>query len=126
LRAAPRRQRAEPASILPDGVFATGDGCTMLSQAGPPDDIDATDFFVLSDGELTGMDLACHFTDAEPKSGGNEKAWVVKASCESGSPTVPATFTIEDAGGGLFHITMESEGETDDLGEFAPCQSVAE
>jgi hypothetical protein len=117
---------AEPSSILPDGVFATGDGCTMLSQAGAADDIDATDFFVLSNGELTGMDLACHFTDAEPKSGGNEKAWVVKASCESGSPTVPATFTIEDAGGGLFHITMESEGETDDLGEFAPCQSVAE
>ncbi len=117
---------AEPASILPDGVFATGDGCTMLSQAGAADDIDATDFFVLSNGELTGMDLACHFTDAKPKGGDKSKAWVVKASCESGAPAVPATFTIEDAGGGLFHITMESEGETDDLGEFAPCQSVAE
>jgi hypothetical protein len=116
----PAANAAEPASI------ATGDGCTMLSQAGPADDIDATDFFVLSDGELTGMDLACHFTDAEPKSGGNGKAWVVKASCESGSPAVPAVFTIEDAGGGLFHITVGSQGETDDLGEFAPCQSVAE
>jgi hypothetical protein len=110
---------------LPDGVFATGDGCTMLSQAGGADDIDATDFFVLSNGELTGMDLSCRFTDAEPQ-GGAGKAWVVKASCESGAATVPATFTIEATGGGLFHITMESEGETDDLGEFAPCQSVAE
>jgi hypothetical protein len=116
---------AEPAAILPDGVFATGDGCTMLSQAGGADDIDATDFFVLSNGELTGMDLSCRFTDAEPKDGA-EKAWVVKASCDSGAPTVPAVFTIEDAGGGLLHITMESEGESDDLGEFAPCQSVAE
>jgi hypothetical protein len=87
----PAANAAEPASI------ATGDGCTMLSQAGPADDIDATDFFVLSDGELTGMDLACHFTDAEPKSGGNGKAWVVKASCESGSPAVPDVFTIGDA-----------------------------
>jgi hypothetical protein len=98
----------------------------MLSQAGAADDIDATDFFVLSNGELTGMDLACHFIDAEPKTGGNGKAWVVKASCEFGSPAVPAMFTIEDADGGLFHITIESQGETDDLGEFAPCQSVAE
>ena len=57
---------AEPASVLPGGVFATDDGCTMLSQAAGADDIDATDFFVLTNGELTGMDLACRFTDAEP------------------------------------------------------------
>jgi hypothetical protein len=117
---------APPASILPDGVFATGDGCTMLAQAGAADDIDATDFFVLSNGELTGMDLACRFTDAEPKGGLDGKGWVVKASCESGAPAVPAVFTIEDAGGGLLHITMKSEGDTDDLGEFVPCKSVAE
>jgi hypothetical protein len=117
---------ADPVSILPDGVFATGDGCTMLAQSAAADDIDATDFFVLSNGELTGMDLACRFTDAELKSDAKSKTCVVKASCESGAPAVPAVFTIEDAGGGLFHITMESEGETDDLGEFVPCQSVAE
>jgi hypothetical protein len=116
----------EPASVLPQGVFATDDGCTMLSQAGGADDIDATDFFVLSDGELTGMDLACHFTDAEPSGDGKGKSWVVKASCDSGAPGVPAVFTIEDAGGGLFHVTMNSEGDVDDLGEFAPCQGVAE
>jgi cytosine/adenosine deaminase-related metal-dependent hydrolase len=29
----------EPASVLPQGVFATDDGCTMLSQAGGADDI---------------------------------------------------------------------------------------
>ena len=116
----------EPASVLPQGVFATDDGCTMLSQAGGADDIDATDFFVLSNGELTGMDLACHFTDAEPSADGKGKSWEVKASCDSGAPAVPAVFTIEDAGGGLFHVTMKSEGDVDDLGEFAPCQGVAE
>ena len=116
----------EPTSVLPQGVFATDDGCTMLSQAGGADDIDATDFFVLSDGELTGMDLACHFTDAEPSADDKGKSWVVKASCDSGAPAVPAVFTIEDAGGGLFHVTMTSEGDVDDLGEFAPCQGVAE
>ena len=72
----------EPTSVLPQGVFATDDGCTMLSQAGGADDIDATDFFVLSNGELTGMDLACHFTDAEPSKDGKGKSWEVKASCE--------------------------------------------
>jgi hypothetical protein len=107
-------------------VFATDDGCTMLSQAGGADDIDATDFFVLSNGELTGMDLACHFSDAEPSKDGKGKSWEVKASCESGAPAVPAVFTIEDAGGGLFHVTMKSEGDVDDLGEFAPCPGVAE
>lgn len=117
---------AEPASVLPQGVFATDDGCTMLSQAGGADDIDATDFFVLSNGELTGMDLACRFTDAAPGENGKTKSWVVKASCESGAPAVPAVITIEDAGGGLYHVTMKSEGDVADLGDFAPCQGVAE
>lgn len=117
---------AEPASVLPGGVFATDDGCTMLSQAAGADDIDATDFFVLTNGELTGMDLACRFTDAEPGGDGKSKSWVVKASCESGAPAVAAVITIEEAGGGLYHVTMKSEGDVDDLGEFAPCPGVAE
>jgi hypothetical protein len=116
----------EPAKVLPGGVFATDDGCTMLSQAGGADDIDATDFFVLSNGELTGMDLACRFTDAAPGENGKTKSWVVKASCESGAPAVPAVITVEEAGGGLYHVTMKSEGDVDDLGDFAPCPGVAE
>jgi hypothetical protein len=118
--------RAEqPATVLPEGVFATDDGCTMLAQSGS-DDIDATDFFVLTNGELTGMDLACRFTDAEPGADGQGKSWMVKASCESGAPAVPAVITIQDAGGGLFHVTMKQEGEVDDLGDFTPCPGVAE
>jgi hypothetical protein len=116
----------DPASVLPQGVFATDDGCTMLSQAGGADDIDETDFFVLSNGELTGMDLACRFTDAAPGENGTAKSWVVKASCESGAPAVPAVITIEEAGGGLYHVTMKSEGDVDDLGDFTPCAGVAE
>jgi hypothetical protein len=119
-------EAAPPASVLPDGVFATGDGCTMLSQAAGADDIDATDFFVLTNGELTGMDLACRFTDAEPGGEGQGKSWVVKATCESGAPAVPATITIEAAGDGLYHVTMTSDGNVDDLGDFVPCPGVAE
>ena len=109
---------AEPASILPDGVFATGDGCTMLSQAAGADNIDATDFFVLTNGELTGMDLACRFTDAESGAGDQPKSWTVKATCESGAPAVPAVIKIEEAGS-LYHVTMTSEGDVEIAPVFA-------
>jgi hypothetical protein len=98
----------------------------MLAQAAGADDIDATDFFVLTNGELTGMDLACRFTDAEPGGDGQAKSWVVKATCESGAPAVPAVITVEEAGDGLYHVTMKSEGDVDDLGDFIPCPGVAE
>ncbi len=114
-----------PSAVLPDGVFATGDGCTMLAQSGA-DDIDATDFLVLTNGELTGMDFACRFTDAEPATMDGHKSWTVKAECESGAPAVPAVITVKEAGEGLLALTMKSEGDVEDLGDFTRCQSVAE
>ena len=115
----------DPASVLPEGVFATGEGCTMLAQSGT-DEIDVMDFLVLTNGELTGMDFACKFTDAEAGTTDNHKSYAVKATCESGAPGVPAVITIKEMSDGELHLTMKSEGDVDDLGDFARCPSVAE
>jgi hypothetical protein len=95
----------DPASILPEGVFATGEGCTMLAQSGT-DEIDVMDFLVLSAGELTGMDFACKFTEAEAGTTDGRKSYVVKAECESGAPGVPAVITIKEMSDGELHVTL--------------------
>ena len=104
----------DPASVLPEGVFATGEGCTMLAQSGT-DEIDVMDFLVLTNGELTGMDFACKFTDAEAGTTDNHNSYAVKATCESGAPGVPAVITIKEMSDGELHLTMKSEGDVDDL-----------
>ncbi len=97
----------------------------MLAQSGT-DEIDVMDFLVLTNGELTGMDFACKFTDAEAGTTDGRKSYVVKAECESGAPAVPAVITIKEMSDGELHLTMKSEGDVDDLGDFARCPSVAE
>ena len=116
---------AERSSVLPEGVFATGEGCTMLAQSGT-DEIDVMDFLVLTNGELTGMDFACKFSDAEAGTTDNHKSYVVKAECESGAPGVPAVITITKMSDGELHLTMKSEGDVDGLGDFARCPGVIE
>ena len=117
-------QAGEPAEVLPEGTFATGEGCAALAKS-PPEDIEMMDFMVLSNTELMGQDFVCSFTEAGFMATNSGKAWLVKAKCESGAPAVASTISIKQLAEEKLEVSMTSEeGERDDLGTFVYCPDV--
>ncbi len=115
----------EPAEVLPEGMFATGEGCAALAKA-LPEDIEVMDFMVMSNTELMGQEFGCSFRDAavaEAEEAG--RVWSVTAECGSGGMAEASTIHIRQVAPDQLHVTMTvARGEPDPLGTFSHCPNV--
>ncbi|MGH6866238.1 MAG: hypothetical protein ACREDO_08745 [Methyloceanibacter sp.] len=110
----------EPAVVLPEAMFATGDGCKAIKTS-LPEELEEMDLFVLSDTELMGQDFVCHFKDAKELATNSGNAWTVKASCESGAPAEPGSLMIKEIGERKLDVTLTTVGDPDNFGTFVHC-----
>ena len=115
----------EPAGTLPEGMFATGEGCAALAKA-LPEDIAVMDFMVMSNTELMGQEFECSFRDATVAGAAEAgKLWSVKAECGSGGMAKSSMILIKQVAADQLHVTMTlAGGEPDVLGTFSYCPNV--
>jgi hypothetical protein len=105
-----------PAEVLIEGMFATGDGCKAIETT-LPEEIEDMDFMVMSNTELMGRDFVCHFKDADALATNSGKAWTVNGECESDAPSEPGTLAIKQ----MSDVTLATVGPPDHLGAFTFC-----
>jgi hypothetical protein len=116
---------ADPVEMLPEAMFATGDGCAVIKQK-LPEDVETFTFHALYNTDLYGPDLVCNFTDATKAAVKSGTLWTVKASCQFGAETKPSTIVIkQDAGKSGVAVSMtKAQGEKVELGAFAHCGKI--
>ncbi|MGV1015040.1 MAG: hypothetical protein ACOYB4_08735 [Methyloceanibacter sp.] len=116
---------AAPAESLPQGTFATNDGCAALEKS-LPEDMEFMDFLFLTNTELMGQEFGCSFVESEESAAAQTgKVWSVRAKCGSGGPDDDTAITIREVGEGQLEVTMTIlGGEPDVLGTFIYCPKV--
>ncbi|MET0688299.1 MAG: hypothetical protein ABWY38_03730 [Methyloceanibacter sp.] len=89
---------ADPVEVLPEALFATGNGCAVIKKK-LPEDVETFTFYALYNTDLYGPDLVCNFTDATKAAVKSGTLWTVKGNCQFGAVTKPSTIVIkQDAG----------------------------
>ena len=113
---------ADPVDVLPEAMFATGNGCAVIKKT-LPENVETFTFHAFYNTDLYGPDLVCNFTDATEAAVKSGTLWTVKANCQFGAATKPSTIVIrQDAAKEGVQVSMtNAQGKRVDLGAFAHC-----
>ena len=116
---------ADPVEVLPEAMFATGNGCAVIKKT-LPEDVETFTFHALYNTDLYGPDLICSFIDAMVQAAKSGRIWTVKANCKFGAAIKPSTIVIkQDAGKEGVAVSMtNAQGNKVDLGTFAHCGKI--
>jgi hypothetical protein len=113
---------ADPVEVLPEAMFATGNGCAVIKKK-LPEDVETFTFHALYNTNLYGPELACGFTDATESAIKSGTLWTVKANCRFGDQSKPSIIVIKQEVGkeGVQVSMTNAQGTRVDLGDFAHC-----
>jgi hypothetical protein len=116
---------ADPVEVLPEAMFATGEGCAVIKKT-LPDDVEKFTFYALYNTDLYGPDLHCGFTDATESAVKSGTLWTVKADCKFGTEAKPSVIVIKQEVGkkGVEVSMTNAQGTRVDLGAFAHCGKI--
>jgi hypothetical protein len=120
-------QSGNPYDVLPEGVFATEDGCGNLSRFFGILEERAPDFLVYSPSGVSGENFKCLFQDdaKHVATMDDSREWTVTGQCEGWSlgPSGSANFTIKQLSDDELQITRKLEDifYVEDFGTFARC-----
>ena len=115
-----------PYDVLPEGVFATADGCGNLSRFFSILEQRPPDFLVYSPSGVSGENFRCIFQDdATFASTTDDREWTVTGKCEGWdlAPSGLAHFTIKQLRDDTLQITRELADifHEEDFGTFVRC-----
>lgn len=119
-------QSGNPYDVLPEGVFATKDGCGNLSRSFSFTEEEHPPFFlVYSPSGITGENFRCLFRDDARHVDATDDSWTVTGKCEGWNlaPSGSADFTIKRLSDDELQITrkMADTFYVEDFGTFARC-----
>jgi len=91
-----------PANSLPEGTFATEDGCKKLAAKTPADLGEDFDFEILTKKGLLANQQACDFVNVYTH---DATSWVATSFCDEGGYTYPDLFSIKQKDDGRLDVT---------------------
>ena len=91
-----------PANSLPEGTFATEDGCKKLAAKTPAELGEDLDFEILTKKRLLAYQRACDFVNVYTH---DATSWVATAFCDEGGYTYPDLFSIKQKADGRLDVT---------------------
>ena len=107
-----------PANSLPEGTFATEDGCNKLAAKTPAELGGDLDFEILTKKGLLANQQACDFVNVYTH---DATSWVATAFCDEGGYTYPDLFSIKQKADGRLDVTrftdLTNQGSNDSSAE---------
>ena len=91
-----------PANSLPEGTFATEDGCKKLAAKTPAELGEDFDFEILTKKGLLANQQACDFVNVYTH---DATSWVATSFCDEGGYTYPDLFSIKQKDDGRLDVT---------------------
>jgi len=91
-----------PANSLPEGTFATEDGCNKLAAKTPAELGEDLDFEILTKKGLLANQQACDFVNVYTH---DATSWVATAFCDEGGYTYPDLFSIKQKDDSRLNVT---------------------
>jgi hypothetical protein len=91
-----------PANSLPEGTFATEDGCKKLAAKTPAELGEDLDFEILTKKGLLANQQACDFVNVYTH---DATSWVATSFCDEGGYTYPDLFSIKQKDDGRLDVT---------------------
>ena len=91
-----------PANSLPEGTFASEDGCNKLAAKTPAELGEDLDFEILTKKGLLANQQACDFVNVYTH---DATSWVATAFCDEGGYTYPDLFSIKQKADGRLNVT---------------------
>jgi hypothetical protein len=91
-----------PANSLPEGTFASEDGCNKLAAKTPAELGEDLDFEILTKKGLLANQQVCDFVNVYTH---DATSWVATAFCDEGGYTYPDLFSIKQKADGRLAVT---------------------
>ena len=110
-----------PANSLPEGTFATEDGCNKLAAKTPAELGEDLDFEILTKKGLLANQQACDFVNVYTH---DATSWVATAFCDEGGYTYPDLFSIKQKDDGRLDVTRFTD--LTEQGNGSPAESDTE
>jgi hypothetical protein len=107
-----------PAKSLPEGTFASEEGCKKLAAKTPAELGEDLDFEILTKKGLLANQQACDFVNVYSH---DATSWVATAFCDEGGYTYPDLFSIKQKTDGRLDVTritdLTNQGSNDSSAE---------